>query len=51
MIRIMDRAVALCHATAFTLFVDDLGIELSGGPRWVEKQFAKVTLAFASRWC
>jgi hypothetical protein len=44
MVRIVDRAVTFSPATAFTLFVDDLGIELTGGPRWVEKQLAAVTL-------
>jgi hypothetical protein len=44
MMRIVDRAVAFSPASAFTLFVDDLGIELAGGPRWVEKQLAAVTL-------
>ena len=45
MIRIVDRAVALCPAIAFTLFVDNLGIDLIGGPLWVEKQLSKVNLA------
>ena len=42
LIQIVDRAVAYCPATAFTLVVDDLGIDLTGGPRWVEKQMVAV---------
>ena len=44
MIRIVDRAVTFSFAIAFTLFVDGLGIELTGAPRWVEKQLVAVTL-------
>ena len=44
MIRIVDRAAISNPAAALALFVDDFGIELIGGPKWVERQLSAVVL-------
>ena len=44
MVRTEDRAVAMCPANAFTLFVDDLGIEHIRVPKRFARQPSKAML-------